>query len=114
MSRYGTESATRNGHDQRGRNALSANVAYAEVQFFVTDVEVVQVAAYLPGRHDRRRHIQVLTGREHGGNHRHLDAARDAQVALETLFGLVGLLELDLALDKRIQNKQKHHESEQL
>ena len=84
-----------NRHHKRCRNALAAHVANTEKEFLVANIVIVEVAAHFPCRHDVGRHVKVVSlreRREHLGNHRHLDATGDVQIAFHALALLVELL----------------------
>ena len=81
-------------HEQGGRHALTRNVTEGEVEF-VTDKHItIEVAAdFLSGGH-RGIEVEVGTIRKEAGYHRHLDVAGDTEIALDTLLGDGGLLQL--------------------
>ena len=117
----GTEQASCHGHEQAGGNALAADVSYAEEQFLVPYVEVVEVSSHFLCRHNCRRHIYVVPAgerREGFGKHGTLDVAGRLEFALYAGFALRSLIEFLLVLDGEIENHyeedhtkdlEKHH-----
>ena len=68
MRRNRTEERTDGCHHQGCRNTLAADVADAEKEFVVTDVEVIEVAAYLLGGTYHAVDIQIRTVRKRREN----------------------------------------------
>ena len=117
MGGDGTERRARDGHHQRGRDALPAHVSDAEEQFLIPDEEVIQVPAHFLGRDDGGSHIQVAPfriGREDVGNHGHLDVPGDPELTLDTVPFQFEFLVFVLAFDKRAENHGQHHQAQQL
>ena len=93
----GSEGAEESGglcHEERGGDTLAAHVAEAEVELVVDEMVAIEVASYLLGGGHRGVEVDVGALGEVAGHHRHLDVTRDTQVALDTLLGDGGLLEL--------------------
>ena len=88
------EQASGLGHEQRGGNALAADVAHTEIQLVVEYQVAIEVAAHLAGGGHRGIHVEALPGGEDVGHHRHLDVAGNAQLTLYALLGLRGSLQL--------------------
>ena len=79
------------GHEKRGRDALARDVADGDIQvILVQKRKVVQVAADLPGRFERREKVEVLpfrVGREELGDDAELNLVRDGEFARDLLLG---------------------------
>ena len=99
------EQTTGDGHNERGGDTLSRHVADDEVELLILDEEVVEVAPHLLGRYKTSSQCEVVTlgkGREYLGNHPHLYALRDAQLALDAFPIGRGRLELVDVLHQRV------------
>ena len=83
-NRYRAEDGSGDCHEERGRNAFAGNVANAEEEFLVAEVEVEQVATYILGRCQRGIYLYVVAvgfGGKLLGQHALLYGACDADVS---------------------------------
>ena len=117
MGGYGTELASRHGHYEGGRDALSGNVSYTEEQLVVPDVEIVKVSSHFLGRIEEGKHIYVVAlreRREYIGQHGHLDAVGYPEFALHPFLLVVQFLVFHLSVHYGTQYEYYEQESKQL
>ena len=94
-----SEQCSCHGHIERCRHALSCHVADDKEELVALDDKVVEVAAHLLGRGHRRKEVEVLSLRERGGDHTHLDVVGNLQLTLQAfLTGGGGLQVADVLL----------------
>ena len=85
MGRNIAEQRTRDSHEHRGRNTLARNVANAEKQLVITNIEIEEVATYRLGWRQRTIDINIVAfwiGWEGLRQHRHLDVVGNFQLTL--------------------------------
>ena len=89
MGRDIAEQRTCHSHEHRGRNTLTTDIAHAEEELLVTDIEVEEVTTNGSGRCQLAVDINIVALRiwwERLGQHRHLDAMGNVQLALDSCF----------------------------
>ena len=100
VSRDVAEERPCDSHDQRGRHTLARDVADAEEELLVADVEVEEVAAHILGRCQRTVDVDVVAlgvGWERLGEHGHLYVVGHPQLVLDGgLRGRRGLQVVDV------------------
>ena len=74
------------GHIERRRHALSRHVADDEEQLVTLDDEIIEITAHLLGGRHCGKKVQVVTLREDGGDHPHLNVVGDHQFTLQTFL----------------------------
>ena len=90
LAGQGAEQAGGLRHEERGGNALAADISQSEVEARVVKEEIVEVAADFLGRSHGCEEVDVLAFWErwkHAGHHGHLDVAGDAQLRLDAFLG---------------------------
>ena len=119
VGRVGAEQRACHRHHQRGRNTLSTDVADDEKQFFVAEIEVVEVAAHFLRWRERTENIEVVAvgvGRKEFGQHTHLNGAGDVEFATDAfLFGcdFLQILITSNRAEKDIRHQCQTHEHQQ-
>ena len=98
-------------HEQCSGHPLARNVADGEVQLIPDQMEIVQIATHLAGRHQSRKHIDVRSlrkSRKHLGQQPELDIPRDAQLSLHALT-LSGDFHqrTDIAVQRRLHERKR-------
>ncbi len=122
VGRDGAEQTARHGHHERCRNAFSRDVADAEEEFFVANVEVVEVTTHFLRRHERGKdfHVVALGIRwENLRQHSHLNGTGNVQLAANALFLGIDFLKSFVAAhgaeeDIRQQSQSDQHQQEQV
>ena len=83
---HSAEKARGLSHEERSGNSLTTYIAYGKVEHIATNHIAVEVASNLLGGSHRGVHVEALAVRELVGYHRHLDVARNLQLALDTIL----------------------------
>ena len=81
-------------HEERGRYALAADIADAEVEFVPLKEVAVEVAAHFLGWRHRGIHVETIPLGESAGHHTHLDLTGNTQFTINALLGGCGILQL--------------------
>ena len=92
VRRDATEEGPDRRHDKRSRNTFSADIADAEEEFVVADIEIIQIAADLLRRIDHAIDIQIQAvgkRRKDLRQHRALDRLSDLQFVHHSLLLVV-------------------------
>ena len=92
-------------HQHGRRCTLAADIADAEEQLLVADEVVIEVAAYLTGRHQRSADIHIVCFQVAGGQHALLYLTGHTQFACYALFLQSLLLQL-LLVPRKISHNE--------
>ena len=116
VGRGDTEKRMRLCHHHRRRNTFPAHVANAEKQFFVANEKVEQIATHLSSRNQMSENIEVATLWERWkllGQHRLLDALRNAQLTADALLLHISLMQTHDAVHGAVDDDTNQQESRQ-
>ena len=113
----GAEHRSCHGHDQSGGDPFPADVTYAEIEFIIPEIIVIQVAAHFLGGDDGGCDVEIVPRPAvciHFGDHGHLDTLGDVQFTLHFPLPFIEFIETALAQDEGTEDQDQHGQAEKL